>query len=148
MCQKSNCDMVISLLCHPIASSCLMLLFSFWNPRHLLQTPVFKNVFETLYDLQSDRSRESRKPFYELSLNKRFQDTTRKSLKSPLKIALVWMRLKVAVGFIQGENRGYHHKFIQLHIHTGCYFNGSSKSSFQNDFYRIAGDELVRNFIL
>ena len=105
-------------------------------------------LFESLYDLQSDRSRESIEPFYELSLNIQFQDTTRKPLKSALKMALVGTLLKVAVGIIQGENRGYHHKLIQLYIHTGCYFYGSSKSSFQNDFYRIAGDELVRNIIL
>ena len=53
-------------------------------------------------------------------------------------MTLVFTRLKVAVGIIQGENRGYHHKLIQLYIYTGCYFYGSSKPSFQNDFYRIA----------
>ena len=91
---------------------------------------------------------ESRELFYELSLNKVFQDTVRTSLKSALKMTLVGTQLKVAVGIIQGENRGYHHKLIQLYIHTGCYFYGSSKSSFQSDFYRIVGDELVRNIIL
>ena len=111
-------------------------------------------LFEPWYEMKSDRSRESRESLNELNLNKQILDTIlwNQAMKNKNfllnKIDLGWNAVKSCGLIVQDENRGCHHKFIQLHTHTSCYFNGSSKSSFLNDFYRIAGDESVRKIIL